>query len=166
MLESVHLGTFTRKGTDTMNRDRTAVFFISLLLAAILMPQVACGVDGTDEEETAPRLERQLIVWTSADPEVALNMVFMYAENASRREWMDTVRLLIWGPSGKLLVADPRLQERLERLAKAGVELYACKACADGYGISDSLEELGVTVEYTGTLLANAQKDGWHVLTF
>lgn len=149
-----------------MNRTRTAVFFISLLLFGFLMPQITCGDDGSQEQATVSVQDQQLIVWTSSDREVALNMVFMYAENAAKREWMDTVRLLIWGPSGKLLVADPELQQRLARLTKAGVELYACKACADGYGISESLEEIGVTVIYTGTMLADAQKDGWHVLTF
>ena len=46
------------------------------------------------------------------------------------------------------------------------MELYACKGCADLYGVSDQLTALGITVEYTGTMLANAQKDDdWHVLT-
>lgn len=150
-----------------MKRTRSAVFFISFLMWGICLPQVVSGAEGASENDAMNSAQdRQLIVWTSADREVALNMVFMYAENAAKREWMDTVRLLIWGPSGKLLVGDPELQQRLERLAKAGVELYACKACADGYGISEDLAGMGVTVEYTGTLLANAQKDGWHVLTF
>lgn len=149
-----------------MNQTRTAVFFIRLLLLGFLMPQITCGENVSQEQATVSVEDQQLIVWTGSDREVALNMVFMYAENAAKREWMDTVRLLIWGPSGKLLVADPELQQRLARLTKAGVELYACKACADGYGISESLEEIGVTVVYTGTMLADAQKDGWHVLTF
>jgi hypothetical protein len=46
------------------------------------------------------------------------------------------------------------------------VELYACKACADQYGISDKLAGFGLNVMYAGTLLADAQKEGWHVLTF
>lgn len=150
-----------------MKHGRSVIHCILYGLLGIFLPMGGYGSETVSEHEAVSSVEeKQLIVWTSADRDVALFMVFMYAENAAKREWMDTVRLLIWGPSGKLLVADPELQQRFERLAKAGVELYACKACADSYGISDSLEELGVTVEYTGTLLANAQKDGWHVLTF
>ncbi len=109
---------------------------------------------------------QQLIVWTSADREVALKMVFMYAYNCKKRGWMDTVRLLVWGPSGKLLVEDKQLQKNLGELKKLGVELYACKGCADMYGISDKLSALGINVMYTGTMLADLQKEGWHVLTF
>ena len=47
-----------------------------------------------------------------------------------------------------------------------GVELYACKGCADMYGISDKLIDLGVTVMYTGKMLADLQKEGWHILSF
>ena len=107
----------------------------------------------------------QLILWTSSDREVALKMVFMYALNAKKYGWMDSIRLLIWGPSQKLLVEDSVLQEYLGKLKDAGVEFYACKACADMYGISDKLSKLGVTVMYTGEMLADLQKQGWHVLS-
>jgi hypothetical protein len=109
---------------------------------------------------------RQLIVWTSGDRDVALKMVFMYTYNCKKRGWMDQVRLLVWGPSAKLLTEDKELQDQLGGLKGEGVELYACKACADMYGVSDALTALGIDVQYTGTMLADAQKDGWHVLTF
>ncbi|MBN1379596.1 MAG: DsrE family protein [Gammaproteobacteria bacterium] len=115
---------------------------------------------------TTAEKHRQLIVWSSADREVALKTVFLYTMNAKKRGWMDEVTLLIWGPSGKLLVEDPELQKGLETLKEVGVALYACKACSDGLGVSDELTKLGVNVQYTGTLLADAQKNGWYVLTF
>jgi len=46
-----------------------------------------------------------------------------------------------------------------------GVNLLACKACADMYGISDKLTELGVTVKYTGTDLTTFIKEN-NVITF
>lgn len=58
---------------------------------------------------------------------------------------MDNVRLLVWGPSGKLLVGDKELQQQLGELRKLGVELYACKACADLYGISGELTKRGTS---------------------
>ena len=69
------------------------------------------------------------------------------------------------GPSARLLSEDAELQERLEGLKEGGVELYACKACADMYEASESLSAVGVSVEYTGTMLADLQKQGWHILT-
>jgi hypothetical protein len=78
---------------------------------------------------------------------------------------MDTVRLLVWGPSSKLLAEDTVLQRKVKELKQVGVELYACKACADLYGVADKLTQLGITVMYTGEMLADLQKNGWHVLS-
>ena len=149
---------------------------ISSFLAGLIVfgnvsaqPQVR-GDSATAREngtkKTPQAMDRQLIVWTSGDREVALKMVFMYAYNCKKQGWMDNVRLLVWGPSGRLLVEDKELQKYLGKLRKVGVELYACKGCADMYGISPKLAKLGVNVMYTGTMLADLQKDGWHVLTF
>ena len=115
--------------------------------------------------ETSVEKNQQLILWISGDREVALKMVFMYALNCKKHSWMNNVRLLIWGPSGKLLTEDAELQKYLSELKNAGIELYACKGCADLYGISDKLTELGVTVMYTGKMLADLQKNGWFILS-
>ncbi len=143
-----------------------SVVFCGLLIANITKIAESPKVKSPASIATATIKHQQLIVWTSGDREVALKMVFMYAENCKKRQWMDTVRLLVWGPSGKLLVEDPQLQQHLDELKMAGVELYACKACADEYGISDKLSKLGITVIYTGSMLAELQKTGWHVLSF
>ncbi len=146
------------------------LFSTSLMLCGKLSAQTAAPADSANSGEyTVTRLvalNNQLIVWTSGDREVALKMVFMYAYNCKKQGWMDNVRLLVWGPSGKLLVEDKELQQSLGELEKIGVELYACKGCADMYGISDKLTKLGINVMYTGKMLADLQKEGWHVLTF
>ena len=135
--------------------------FFSVPLAASDAP-----ADGTAEQTGVEEMGRQqLILWTSGDREVALKMVFMYAYNCKKRGWMDTVRLLVWGPSAKLLSEDQELQEQLKMLKEVGVELYACKGCADLYGVSDTLSSLDINVMYTGTMLAELQQLGWHVLT-
>ena len=108
---------------------------------------------------------KQCVVWTSGDREVALKMAFMYTYNCKKFKWMETVRLLVWGPSSKLLTEDKELQEYVKKMKEMGVELYACKGCADLYGISKQLEALGITVQYTGQMLADMQINGWHVLT-
>lgn len=105
-----------------------------------------------------------VVLWTSGDREVAFNMVFMYTLNAKRRAWWGDVRLIVWGPSAKLLSADQELQSEIVRMHEAGVVLEACKACADRYGVSASLERLGITVKYMGTPLTEYLKEGRHVL--
>jgi hypothetical protein len=139
------------------------------LLSESVFAQTTQNADSTMKKNgtvttTSTAKDQQLILWTSGDREVALKMVFMYALNCQKRSWMDQVRVLVWGPSGKLLVEDKELQEKLKELKSAGVELYACKGCADLYGISDQLTQLGITVMYTGQMLADLQKTGWHVL--
>ena len=138
------------------------VFFLfSGILLSGQEKSTAEEVNVIDDEGT-----KQLIIWSSGDREVALKMVFMYTYNCQKRKWMDKVRLLVWGTSTKLLSVDQELQEGIKKMKEAGVELWACKACADLYGVSKKLESLGVKVHYTGKLLADMQKNGWFVLTF
>lgn len=114
---------------------------------------------------TARPEESLCLIWTSADREVALNMVFMYGGNALRGGWWERVRLIAWGPAQKTLLADQGLQAELRVLADLGVELLACQKCADNYGHTDALRALGVDVQYTGAPLTEMLKTGWKVLT-
>lgn len=110
--------------------------------------------------------DKLAIVWSSGDPEVGLHMVFMYAKNSMLRGWWSQVTLVVWGPSARLLATDEKLQEELQELKKAGVELYACKACADRLEVSGKLEDLGVTVMYMGSPLTEYLKEDRAVITF
>ncbi len=116
--------------------------------------------------ETSASRERLAVVWTSGDREVATKMVFMYTANAKRFGWFQDITLVIWGPSAKLLSEDKDLQERVKAMKSSGVNLKACKACADQYGVSDVLTSLGVTVKYMGEELSDYLKEGRRVLTF
>ena len=116
-------------------------------------------------EQTKPT-GKLFIIWSSADPGVAKNMVLMYAKNSKLQGWWDQVRLVVWGPSAALLAEDRELQAELAQSAEAGVELLACRACADRYGVSDQLTALGVKVIYMGAPLTDMLKAGWSSLTF
>ena len=112
------------------------------------------------------QVDKLVILWTSQDKEVAQKMVFMYAKNSKLRDWWGQVRLIIWGPSARLMAADAELQEELEELKRAGVELQACKACADQYGVSEKLADLGVEVIFMGLPLTNYLKGDWESCPF
>jgi hypothetical protein len=107
-----------------------------------------------------------VVIWSSNDRDVALNMVFMYTLNAKRRGWWDDVRLIVWGPSSKLLTEDRDLQTKIMEMKTAGVIVEACKACADNYDVAEQLERLGIDVYYIGKQLTEYIKEGRHVLTF
>ena len=110
--------------------------------------------------------KKLVVVWSSADREVALSNVFMYTKNSMLRGWWDQVRLVVWGPSAKLISEDQELQEELELLKDAGVELLACKACSDMHGVSDKLEALDIEVIYMGVPLTEMLQSGWTCLTY
>lgn len=105
-----------------------------------------------------------VVLWTSGDRDVALNMVFMYTLNAKRRNWWGDVRLIVWGPSSKLLTEDRELQGEVAKMKEAGVIIEACKACADRYEVSEELERLGINVKYMGIPLTEYLKEGRSVL--
>jgi hypothetical protein len=46
------------------------------------------------------------------------------------------------------------------------VELFACKACADMYGVSDKLAKLGLEVKFIGEDLTKMLQGNWTSLTF
>jgi len=106
------------------------------------------------------------VVWSSGDRDVALKMVFMYTYNSKKKGWWDHITLIVWGPSAELLSRDAELQESVKKMRQEGVTLEACKACADQYGVADTLSGLGIDVKYMGEPLTDYIKSGMHVLSF
>ncbi len=107
-----------------------------------------------------------VVLWTSGDREVAVNMVFMYTLNAKKRGWFDEVTLIIWGPSDTLLVGDDELKGILSEMKDVGVRLEACLRCAERYGIVEELEALGIDVRLMGEPLTDYLKKGHRMMTF
>lgn len=110
--------------------------------------------------------DKLYVLWTSGDREVALKMVFMYARNAKVRGWWEEVALIVWGPSAALLSRDDELRREVAEMREAGVELLACRACSDAYGVTEKLEALGVSVIYMGEPLTDLLKRGARLVTF
>ena len=81
------------------------------------------------------QLNKLLVVWSSADREVALHNVFMYTHNAKKNAWWDEVRLLLWGPSDRLGVS--------EELEVLGVNVFYV-----GVALSEMLKEGWTTLTY------------------
>lgn len=149
-------------------------FFLSMLIGLLVsfsLAQAAQAMNNLNEKDMVkdsteiPNKDKLVVVWTSGDKEVAEKMVFMYTFNAKKHDWWQDITLLVWGPSAKLLTEDKGLQDYVKAMLDIGINVLACKGCADMYEISDKLEEIGVTVRYTGTDLTNFIKER-HVITF
>ncbi len=106
-----------------------------------------------------------IVLWTANDPDVARQMAFMYSENSLLNGWWSEVMLLIWGPSTKLLAGHAGLQEDVRNLLQGGVRMVVCKRCADNFGVSGTLAELGLEVFHAGAMLTDWIKQGGNVLT-
>jgi len=113
-----------------------------------------------------PEPTRLLVIWSTTDREVALHPAFMYTRNGKRLGWWEEVRLIVWGPSARLLVQDAELQEGIKAMLNAGVQVLACRACTDTYGVTEQLEQLGIEVQYIGQPLTKMLKEGWVTLTY
>lgn len=109
--------------------------------------------------------DKLLIVWSSGDIEVAKKMVLLYSSVMLPRGYWNEAMLMIWGPSAKLLAENAELQERVIEIKKTGVVVNACVVCTDEYGVSKTLEDIGVELVHTGEYLTNYLKSGWNVIT-
>jgi hypothetical protein len=144
---------------------RNTLCLLSIIISAGLAFGFAnSGAGGLTEEKAETRLT---IVWTSGDPEVAHRMVLMYAHAAKTNRWFDEARVIVWGPSSRLLAADKDLQAKIKSMQDDGVIVQACIVCADSYGVTKTLREMGLEVKGMGKPLSDLVKDpGMHVLTF
>ena len=106
------------------------------------------------------------VIWSTAEKEVAQCTAFMYTLNSMRLGWWQEARLIIWGPSGRILADDDDLQNIIKDMLEEGVKIQACKACSDKLGISEKLTDLGVEVIYIGEQFTKILKERWAVITF
>ena len=138
----------------------------TLIVVILIVTAVAFMFTNHVEAQSAKSgNEKLVIVWSSADRDVALNMVFMYTTTSKQLGMWDDITLVVWGPSAKLLAEDQELQVHIKKMIDAGVVVKACKLCSDNYGVSGKLEELGIIVKYMGEL-TNYIKEGRNILTF
>ena len=105
------------------------------------------------------------ILWTNDNVITAEKMVFMYGINAMRYGWWDNVTLIVWGATAKLVAENERIQALIAEAREKGVYVTACKACADQLGVSETLEALGIDVEYLGIPLTNVLKNDEKLIT-
>jgi hypothetical protein len=140
-------------------RTIIAVVFIVIVVISFMF------LNHIEAQSGKPGNEKLVIIWSSADREVALNMVFMYASNSKKFGWWEDITLVVWGPSAKLLAEDKELQEYMKRMIDHGIVVKACKLCSDNYGVSRKLEELGIIVKYMKELTDYIKEDR-NILTF
>lgn len=114
----------------------------------------------------ASKPSRLAVVWSSGDPDVAHRVCLMYTHAAAKNRWFGEVRLIVWGPSARLLAADKDLQAKVKAMMEDGVKVQACIVCADSYGVSEALRRLGLEVKAMGQPLTEMLQSDYKVLAF
>jgi hypothetical protein len=109
--------------------------------------------------------EHLYILWTNSDPVTAEKMVFMYGLNAFKRGWWKEVTIIVWGATALLVSENDDIQKNIKEMLSSGVDVSACKACADQLGVTESLEEVGIEVKYWGEPLTEILKAGEKLIT-
>ncbi len=150
----------------------TWLAIVGILLACLAFAQTGSGTASTAAPPSNPTSQSSsedrplCIVWTSGDPDVAHRMCLMYGHAAKQNGWFSDVHIVVWGPSARLLAGDKSLQQKVQDMAKDGVQVEACIVCADSYGVTQQLQDLGLTVRGMGKPLSDRVKADWHILTF
>ncbi len=106
------------------------------------------------------------IVLASGDKDVAMLTALEYPLRCAKNKWMDEIKVIIFGPSERLLAFDADVQARVKEIQAAGVEVMACRPPAERLGVTQAIEKLGIKVEYVGPIISQMMKDGWTSMTF
>lgn len=105
-----------------------------------------------------------LVIIATGEEEKALTGL-MYASKTMSEGWLDKVQVVFFGPSERLLVQNEEIAKVAKQLS-AVQKPIACKFISDRDGISDTIEGLGVKVEYVGTVIADFIKQGYVPMVF
>lgn len=100
-----------------------------------------------------------MIIIATGDKEKAIAGL-MYARNVLKNKWLDDVKVVFFGPSEKLVTCNEEIAWFVKDITARG-DCFACKAISDKEGLSERLREAGVRVEYVGTVVSNAIKEGY-----
>lgn len=118
-----------------------------------------------DQTQAGQSADHLTIVWATAEPMTAKNMVMVYASNSIKEGWWESVTVLIWGGAQNLLLESPELQEDVRMLEGLGITVKACQSCSNNMGITEELRALGLTVERVGAELTRNLKGAGSVIT-
>jgi hypothetical protein len=84
----------------------------------------------------------------------------MYARAAIKNKWLESVKVVYFGPVEQLMVSDAEVANAAIEIASMG-ETFACKAISDREGISEKVDEMGIKVEYVGSIISDYIKQGY-----
>ena len=125
-----------------------AMFLVTLLST----PAFAHG----DGAEYSPQGSGNIVVLIKSGNAEDIFFGLLFADRAIKNQWMDNVKVILWGPAQKTLAELPESSDQIKLMksimAQGGKSsrIWACKACADRYGVADKMGTLGCEVFHVG----------------
>jgi len=108
--------------------------------------------------------DKALVIISTGEVEKALTGL-MWARNGLRFGWMEDIRVIFFGPAQKLLLEDERVRKMAQEIAEGEKPIF-CKYISDQEGNSEKIEELGMDVQYVGTIISDFIKDDYVPMVF
>jgi hypothetical protein len=105
-----------------------------------------------------------MVIISTAEKAKALTGI-MYAVNAQKNKWIDDIKVIFFGPFENLLCEDEEVVKAASNLLEYETPI-ACKFLSDRDGISDKLKDLGVNVDYVGTIISGFIAEGYVPMVF
>lgn len=108
--------------------------------------------------------DKVLVIISTRDSEKALTGL-MWAKNALNRGWMEEVKVIFFGPAQRLVLENEEVKEAALEIAETEKPVF-CKFISDREENSALIEELGLVVDYVGSLIAGLIKEGYVPMVF
>jgi hypothetical protein len=147
------------------------IFRFLLLLSLIVI--ASCKGQNSDKESISDMgmqlrgdTSALVVIWTSADKEVAMKTALAYPLNSKINGWLQNVTVLVWGPSVQLLAKDKEIQNVFNYFKQAGVNVYVDKECVEAYQLTKEIESLKLEVRSLGKPLTVFIQQKRTILTF
>ena len=105
-----------------------------------------------------------MVIVSTAEKDKALTGI-MYAVNAQKNKWVDDLKVIFFGPFENLVCQDEQVAQAASRLLDYETPI-ACKFLSDRDGISESLEKMGINVDYVGSLISGYIEEGYIPMVF
>lgn len=143
----------------------------SLMLAALLLLGLLANPAFAQNQgaEYSPQGSGNVIILIKSGDAEDIFFGLLFADRAIKNQWMDNVKVVLWGPAQKTIAGLPETSDQVKLIksiqSRGGksARIWACKACADRYGVADKMEKLGCEVFHVGNATSYLFKLGYRM---
>lgn len=104
----------------------------------------------------------KVLIWLASADREKLMPGLMWGLNAKRNDWVDEVKIVVFGPSERTVMEDDVLFSMVQEIEGT----MFCRRVAEMEETVEQLETRGANVAYVGKPIAEAITEGYTVLTF